>query len=360
MKPQNGLLQKSRAAMGRFRRNCMAAGWVRRGRRLGAAGRRDEAVAALRQAFDLDPTTPLEVYEALPPMQELQELHVREAERLQGVGLDREADRHFADAIASAGPYRESGDLDDLLRRTVADDHVVITQLAINYFPMFERWHRYFASCNVRNLLVIALDPVVYRKVRDMGVPVYLLPVFNFQAGIRSVLWHETVKFRHRLIERGVDYVHSDIDAFWLQNPLPVVRRQRADIVASIAYGTPREVVDEWGFVMCLGFYAMRSNPVTRRLYPAYVRYTRDHGHDQNGLNTLLRERGANWQRDAEDVLQGRCKALDLTMAVLPDALISRQESVYASPRKPLVMHPLLAVEGMTAKMKMLSEAGIE
>ncbi|HTQ98370.1 MAG TPA: putative nucleotide-diphospho-sugar transferase [Candidatus Acidoferrum sp.] len=360
--PHSGLLQRSRTTLGRLRRNWQAALSVQHGRQLAETGRHDAALAAFRRAFDLNPSTPLHVYEALGVSGADSIAQAREAETLQLAGNEQEANRLYAQAIAHAGNYRESNDLDRLLQQAVTDDHVVITQFAINYFPMFEIWHRYFTRCDGRNLLVIALDPVVYRKVRDMGVPAYLLPVFNFQADIRSILWYETVRFRQRLIERGVGYLHSDIDAFWMQNPVAEVTRHPTDIVASIGYGTPAYVVDAWGFVLCLGFYLMRSTANTRKLYPAYVKYTRDCGHDQNGLNTLLLERGTRWRQSAgadDGVWHGKCESLGLELTVVPDTLITRQEKIYESSIKPMVVHPQLEMKSMVGKLQALAAMGI-
>lgn len=357
--PSLTLVQRTRFALGRWRRHRQAAGFVHKGKVLAAAGQQDAAIVAFRQAFDLNALTPLHVYEALQSSVVTSAQHVEKAETLQLAGDEKRAAEHYALAIAHAGHYRESVDLDQLLQQVVVDNQVVITQFAINYFPMFEIWYRHFKQCGGNNLLVIALDPVVYRKVRDMGVAAYLLPVFNFQVGIRDILWLETVKFRQKLIECGVDYVHSDLDAVWFENPLASVRQHKADIVASIGYGTPKYVVDAWGFVMCLGFYQMRSNEHTRKLYPEYIKYTAACGHDQNGLNTLLLERGTHWRKEAGDLWQGSCDALQLQLTVLPDSMISRQETVYTGDQRPLVVHPLLEGKSMVGKLAQLARAGI-
>jgi hypothetical protein len=350
---------KTRTQIGRLRRNWLASSLVSKGRQLARAGNQSAALTAFKQAFDLNPSVPLAVYESLGESAEGSSGYMQQADALMKAGSEAEANEKYKLAIAYSGNYRETRELDRLLQQVVDGNFVVITQLAINYFPMFELWYRYFRECDGRNLLVIALDPVVYRKIKDMGVPVYLLPVFNFQAGIRNILWYETVRFRKRLIDMGVDYLHSDIDAFWLENPVGKVRELKADIVASIGYGTPQYVVDDWGFVMCLGFYMMRSTEHTRKLYPSYLKYTRSWGHDQNGLNTLLWQQETTWQPAQNGLTEGRCERLGLNLAVLPDTMISRQESVYSGEAKPLVVHPLLEGKYMSDKLQQLAKAGI-
>ncbi len=356
---RKSIYQQTRMQLGRWRRNWQAASLVTKGKQLAGAGNQPAALAVFRQAFDLNPSVPLAVYESLRESGASSPGYTQQADALLKSGREAEANDQYRLAIATSGTYRETQDLDKLLQQVVGDNLVVITQLAINYFSMFEIWYRYFRKCGGTNLLVVALDPVVYRKLREMDVPVYLLPVFNFQAGIRDILWYETVRFRQRLIDMGVDYLHSDIDAFWLENPLGKVRTLKADIVASIGYGTPQYVVDDWGFVMCLGFYMMRSNAHTRKLYPSYIKYTRTCGHDQNGLNTLLWEQGTSWRPAPEGMLEGRCERLGLSLVVVPDQMISRQESAYVGEIKPLVVHPLLEGKSMVSKMEQLKKAGI-
>ncbi len=109
---------------------------------------------------------------------------------------------------------------------------------------------------------------------------------------------------------------------------------------------------------MCLGFYRMRSNAQTRMLFPDYVKYTERYGHDQNGLNTLLLERGTRWRREG-DMLYGRCESPGLDLAVLPDSMISRREAVYSGEQRPMVVHPLLGGRSMAEKLAQLAQAGI-
>ena len=353
-------LGQARMKLGRLRRNWLARALVSKGRKMARAGNQAAALAAFKQAFDLNPSVPLSVYECLGTTTESSRIYTHEADTLLRNGLETAANDKYSLAIACSGNYRETQGLDRLLQQVVDDNFVVITQLAINYFPMFEIWYKYFKMCGGSNLLVVALDPVVYRKLREMDVPAYLLPVFNFQASVRDILWYETVRFHQRLIDLGVDYLHTDIDAFWLENPVSKVRELNADIVASIGYGTPQYVVDAWGFVMCLGFYMMRSNERTRKLYPSYIKYTRSCGHDQNGLNTLLLEKGTRWRDAGDDLKLGACEQLGLSLAVLPDRMISRQETVYTGAVKPLVVHPLLEGKSMVSKLGQLAQTGIK
>lgn len=269
------------------------------------------------------------------------------------------ANLFYKEAIIYSNNHSESNDLDILITKTAVDNNLIVSQLAINYYPMLEKWLVYFKKHDLKNLLIIALDPIVYKKVSDLGLQVYHLPIFAFQKNVKNILWYETVKFRQRIINSGVNYLHSDLDAFWLKNPYNFVTNLSGDIVSSIGYGTPRELVKNWGFVACLGFYYMKSNQNTRLFYNDYLKYTKRNKHDQDGLNTLLFENNIIWEDNNEYYLTGVSKSKKIEVSLIKDDIITRDASVFIK-STPNVFHPPLSGSDIFEKITMLEKFGFK
>lgn len=391
-----------RKFLGKIKRNILAYHYLIKGKYFVEKGDIENALQAYRNAFNIRPNIPLLVYARLGDrISKLKDAKVNNLENLDDDEIDNlvhignidkavicarkivdkmpldhkaqitlgkvlecnkcydESNAVFATAIALSGNYSETKKLDQMLNRIAPDNTVIITQLANNFFPIFEIWYSHFKKFQLKNLLVIALDSVVYERVRDMGIEVYLLPIYNYQTGIRHILWHETVKFRKKINDMGVNYIHTDIDAIWLNNPVGIINSLPGDIVSSIAYGVPPNVLKEWGFVMCLGFYAMRSSDATRRIYNKYIKYTQRYGHDQNGLNQLLMENEVIWRNREFGYKQGWCEQLCLNIDLIPDDVISRDPMLMKNETRPFVFHPLLEGAGIAGKIIQLRGYGL-
>ncbi|MYA31823.1 MAG: glycosyltransferase family 77 protein [Gammaproteobacteria bacterium] len=84
-----------------------------------------------------------------------------------------------------------------------------------------------------------------------------------------QVLMPLRLKFLRFLVENGCDFIHSDADAFWLDDPRPWLIRQGADfdLLASQGTSLPRAHYLAHRFVLCAGFFYCRANDRTRDLF---------------------------------------------------------------------------------------------
>jgi tetratricopeptide (TPR) repeat protein len=374
------------------------------GKRLARDGKIHDAISAYNKAFDLKPNLSFEIYKPLRDKTKLQPLEneatakveaaVNMGKRLVKVGDMDTAITTYRTAIDSnprnSSTYTLLGDalykngrftqaeecyrtaialsenvkqhpeaLERLVRSKSVKNTVLITQVAINYFPMFKVWYSYFRKFEISNFLVIALDPIVHNKLQELGVATYLLPIFCYQRKIKSIFWFETVKLRRRINSMGVNYIHTDIDAFWLRNPLSLMESIKCDILGSIAHGQPRHLVRDWGFAICCGFYSIRSNERTRKIYDQYVRLTGRLPHDQAALNQLLYDNGITWETQSTSYKRGRCNGSGLDVYILPENIVSRDPSSLSRTTIPYVFHPYLGSGAMNKKLETLNEWGI-
>ena len=103
-------------------------------------------------------------------------------------------------------------------------------------------------------------------------------------------------KFFYALAKSGRDFIHSDADAFWLQDPRPWLMRQTTfDLLASQGTHGPRSHFARYHFVLCAGFFFCRANARTQD-YFRRVEAAQWHL-DQKSMNeVLLDDLKAHWQ----------------------------------------------------------------
>ena len=118
------------------------------------------------------------------------------------------------------------------------------------------------------------------------------------------------VKFLRLLLDNGCDFIHSDADAFWLDDPRPWLERQGVgfDLLASQGTVLPAAQHRAHRFVLCPGFLHCHANDRTRDLFAradALIEASPAVAHsaaaaemdDQTALNrVLLEDPGRRWR----------------------------------------------------------------
>ena len=214
---------------------------------------------------------------------------------------------------------------------------LVLTFVNSPYLPIFDRWHACFRRCCDKSLLVIALDEHAHDTLKKRNINSVLLSLEGFDAFLStkqfgnremkllSSLWGLRVMVFKRLIDKGIDFIHSDADAFWLDNPLPELQRYDHDLIASIGYGSPKSIVEQWGFVLCMGFFILRSTPSSKRLLDQFVAMMKEDGaDDQITMNTLLLDHGVTWRDTDDGGHEAELTEFGVRLLAVSDKLISR------------------------------------
>jgi hypothetical protein len=114
---------------------------------------------------------------------------------------------------------------------------------------------------------------------------------FTWKGFAMATLKLPVVRF---LLAQGCDVVLSDVDALWLQDPLPHCRGL-ADIAFQRACYFPASLVQAWGLTVCSGFVYWRSAPGTIAFLDSCVNESRQIQDDQIALNLALVEADAVW-----------------------------------------------------------------
>ncbi len=103
-------------------------------------------------------------------------------------------------------------------------------------------------------------------------------------------------KIFYALAKSGRDFIHSDADAFWLQDPRPwLAQHAEFDLLISQGTYTPKAHFKCYRFTLCAGFFLCRANAQTQN----YFRQVKaiEKWKDQETMNKLLLEDSqARWE----------------------------------------------------------------
>jgi hypothetical protein len=213
---------------------------------------------------------------------------------------------------------------------------------------------------------VIALDRNLHSVLAGRGIPSVLWEVEGGDLGNLQV---ERVRVFGVLCEAGIDFVHSDVDAVWLRDP-----RQKYlcdpcyDLVASQGTVWPSDAHNRFGFVLCCGFFRLRSTIASQRLMADLATHIEGTSDDQVSLNRLPVRDDCLWSVREGDVypVEFRGKRLlcsksvmtgqtrhGLRVAVLPQHLFQRLP--VRLEEEPFVAH-LLTPSDPTERLRQMAE----
>jgi len=161
------------------------------------------------------------------------------------------------------------------------------------YKRIAHNWALYLHRHGIENYTIYSLDQDIYDYLVKNKINTELLPLDIFEEGDHLWNWRERLKFIFKLLNEGINVLHSDLDAVWLRNPLSLIDRQY-DIVSST--GTfPRDVYNKVGFTLCMGWIYYKSSTIVKELFESVLNAkTDDNFDDQLEFNREIFN--GNWQ----------------------------------------------------------------
>lgn len=236
--------------------------------------------------------------------------------------------------------------------------YVVLATVDQHFLRMFDLWFRYYAETGIEwPVHVAAIGQMACDAIRARAQrwPLTLHPL---KAGHGNVMVRR-LRVLKMLLDRGVDVVSTDLDAFWLSKRTPELADRRFDVQMSIAaYGWPPEAVATWGFSLCCGLSIIHSSEATRRLMREWI--ARSVQDDQRAFNRILMDHGMYWKHPGRaNGNKGVCDALGLTVEAIDYRRVTRTPDIRQIDRSRLaVFHPRLSAR--REEMKVLqSIAGL-
>ncbi len=214
-----------------------------------------------------------------------------------------------------------------------------VVVISDDFAQWLDNWMYYMEALGIRRFLVVATDAALERRLARAGITAARC---DFAGSARGFWLHRLLIWDY-LIDRGVDIIQSDVDAIWFKNPIDeYFLESKYDLVWTQGTLHPRSVLARWGFILCTGLFWAKAGAGTKAFFAALRSRAAQilATTDQAVINQLLYDEGATWdvaeaasyQLDwqghpftgFEGVLEGRCPAFGLRLAMLPYRLFPR------------------------------------
>ncbi len=178
---------------------------------------------------------------------------------------------------------------------------LILTCVNYAYVELLDNWLCAMERIGIdikKQCLLVALDKKTHCHIQEKGLNSVLcdLDIFTDSTKMSEISCFRA-RFYSLLVDMGIDFIHSDVDAIWLKNPLSyLARHDDYDLLASQGTVHPKSAFLQWKFVLCCGFFFLKSTKQTRFLFKeaANVRYT--YAGDQAWLNRALVKYNLDWQ----------------------------------------------------------------
>lgn len=174
----------------------------------------------------------------------------------------------------------------------------VIVFADVSYLEVLKNWWNYFSAVATNKVIVVALNDGLESQIE--GLPMACVTIA--WSGSLEELWLLRAQLFSQISAAGVDFIHSDIDAIWKRNPVPFCQSFEADFVFSPGTVWPPDVVKEWGFVVCCGFFFVRATARASAFFQRVAHKLSEVSDDQVVVNRVLREDGMKWRFSSEPI----------------------------------------------------------
>ncbi len=156
------------------------------------------------------------------------------------------------------------------------------------YKDILELWLRYISNFDLeKNILIIALDKEINKFLFDYDLEIIYEPFNISQKGTKN-FWKFRCEMFLEIYKKYGSFIHSDVDAIWLKNPLNYLKECPGDLLFSQGTVFPRNMFNKFGFVACCGFFMIReSNASSTFLHELHKGIQKDKD-DQLAVNKIL------------------------------------------------------------------------
>ena len=162
------------------------------------------------------------------------------------------------------------------------------------YVPVARNWLAAVQRLGLLPLVrVVTLDAAAHAQLADVGVTLLHRPLAS--ADLKD-LWVHRVHVLAEFLAAGVSFIHSDVDAVWLDNPIPALTAGGSDLVFTQGTIWPPDVHRKRGFVLCCGLYFVRCSQTAIDFFGAFAQRVAKDKDDQMALNRLADETFKDWR----------------------------------------------------------------
>jgi hypothetical protein len=183
---------------------------------------------------------------------------------------------------------------------------IVISIVSKEYLNLGANWVRKISNLGIRGYILICGDKESYEYFSERDSPAVLVDVptslkadgkRNFAGFTEKALLLTSIKFVicEQLLRKSHHVIFSDIDAFWLQNPIDYLETLPSDFSFQSVVQFPIELVNAWGFAACSGFFFLRDNRESISLCKKMTYELLNTPDDQIAMNLALARSSIDW-----------------------------------------------------------------
>ena len=136
---------------------------------------------------------------------------------------------------------------------------IIVTFTDFKYLKIFDIFYDNLKKLNLGlDLLVVSLDEETFNLLNKRGIKT-IYKQYNIKS--KLYFWEFRLNIINEIFKKNkMDIIHTDADCFWFKNILECINnnKNKLDIIGSIAFGQPRQIVKRVGFVLCCGFYFIK------------------------------------------------------------------------------------------------------
>lgn len=249
----------------------------------------------------------------------------------------------------------------------MSSEALIVAFSDAGYLPLLAAWVRRLQQLGAGPLRIYCLDEPTAQWCEVQGLEHERLR-WN---GRLEELWIERIRVFSGLLAGGQSFVHSDIDAIWLRDPTREGAAVGCDSDLVFSQGTvwPPDVHDQWGFVLCCGWFRASATPAAMKFFELLGQDVQRTGDDQISVNRILAARLPRWsdgnQGEYRFAFRDRwvqcwthavqARAGGLSVALLPHQEFQRLPEDYDG----AVVKHFLTPKNCAQKMAALSAAGL-
>ena len=164
---------------------------------------------------------------------------------------------------------------------------IIISFCNYDYIELAEIWVTELSNLNITNYIIISADQRTYEHLKSKNINTELR---NYDK--KESFWVYRIKVIKNFLEKNTnDYlVHSDLDAIWKKNICEELFNKNNNIDLLFSQGTtfPKEHLKKHKFVLCCGFFRIRSNEKTIKFINKYINNLEKIKDDQKAINLEL------------------------------------------------------------------------
>ena len=137
---------------------------------------------------------------------------------------------------------------------------IIVTFVSEPYIPVGLNWLHTLSRLNTgADIRIITLDDAT-----KTAFPASVVLHRPLESGGLAGLWIHRTNILRELLDQGFGVIHSDADAVWVRNPLPMMVAGGTEMVFSQGTVWPPDVHARRGIVVCCGLFYMKSTPAVR------------------------------------------------------------------------------------------------